>query len=247
MERVYGKLERLLAADRPVLLRKDSGFDSAKLLFQCQAERERLAPLGRQLDYVIKWNPRKQDKAAWVASAEQVNAFSEARPGKERRTMRLVVSVTERKTDKKGQHLIEPEVEIEGWWTSLDSAHEDIIRLYRRYGTHEQFHYEIKTDLDMERLPSGKFNSNDAIMHLAMFAYNCLRLLGQLGLMCEISPVRHPAKRRRLKTVLQEIMYRAAKYIEHARRLVLDFGRTAKMDADIFCALQARLSRLRAA
>ena len=99
----------------------------------------------------------------------------------------------------------------------------------------------------MERLPSGKFDSNDAIMHLAMFAYNCLRLLGQLGLTGEISPVRHPAKRRRLKTVLQEIMYRAAKYVEHARRLVLDFGRTAKMHADIFCALQARLSRLGAA
>ncbi len=81
-------------------------------------------------------------------------------------------------------------------------------------------------------------------MHLAMFAYNCLRLLGQLGLTGDISPVRHPAKRRRLKTVLQEIMYRAAKYIEHARRLVLDFGRTATMHADIFCALQARLSRL---
>lgn len=262
MERVYGKLERLLAAERHVLLRKDSGFDSAKLLFQCEAERERLAPLGRKLDYVIKWNPRKQDKAAWVARTEQADAFSEARPGKrcallsqqverahgkERRTMRLVVSITERSIDKKGQHLIEPELEIEGWWTSLPAAPEDIIRLYRRHGTHEQFHSEIKTDLDMERLPSGKFDSNDAIMHLAMFAYNCLRLLGQLGLTGEISPVRHPAKRRRLKTVLQEIMYRAAKYVEHARRLVLDFGRTAALHADIFCALQTRLSRLGAA
>ncbi len=61
-------------------------------------------------------------------------------------------------------------------------------------------------------------------MHLASFAYNCLRLLGQLGLTGEIAPIRQPAKRRRLKTVLQEIMYRAAKFVEHARRLVLDFG-----------------------
>lgn len=75
-------------------------------------------------------------------------------------------------------------------------------------------------------------------MHLAMFAYNCLRLLGQLGLTGKISPVRHPAKRRRLKTVLQEIMYRAAKYVEHARRLVLDFGRTATQYATVFNALQ---------
>ena len=138
-------------------------------------------------------------------------------------------------------------MEIEGWWTSLDAAPEEIIRLYRRHGTHEQLHSEIKTDLDMARLPSGTFDSNDAIMHLAMFAHNGLRLLGQLDLTGEISPVWHPAKRHRLKTVLQEIMYRAAKYVEHARRLVLDFERTATMHADIFCALQARLSRLEAA
>jgi hypothetical protein len=63
-----------------------------------------------------------------------------------------------------------------------------IIKLYQRHGTHEQFHSEIKSDLDMERLPTGKFDSNDAILHLAMFAYNCLRLLGQRGLTGEISP-----------------------------------------------------------
>ncbi len=38
------------------------------------------------------------------------------------------------------------------------------------------------------------------------------------------SPVRHPAKRRRIKTVLQEIMYRTAQFIRKARKLVLDFG-----------------------
>lgn len=45
-----------------------------------------------------------------------------------------------------------------------------------------------------------------------------LRLMGQLGLMGKLAPIRHPAKRRRLKTVLQEIMYRAAKFVAHARR-----------------------------
>ncbi len=86
-------------------------------------------------------------------------------------------------------------------------------------GTDEQFHSEIKTDLDLERLPSGKFDTNDAVVHLAAFAYNCLRLIGQLGLTGDISPIRHPAKRRRIKTVLQEVMYRAAKFVEHARRM----------------------------
>lgn len=36
--------------------------------------------------------------------------------------------------------------------------------------------------LDLERLPSGKFAVNDLVLRLAMLAYNCLRLLGQLGM-----------------------------------------------------------------
>ncbi|PZN85261.1 MAG: hypothetical protein DM484_01650 [Candidatus Methylumidiphilus alinenensis] len=134
--------------------------------------------------------------------------------------MRLI----ERTSDQKGQALLFPEYELEGWWTSLDAKPEKVIELYREHGTHEQFHSEIKSDLDLERLPSGKFDCNDLILHLAMLAYNSLRLIGQTGLLGKASPVRHPAKRRRLKTVLQEIMYRAAQYIRKARKLVLDFG-----------------------
>lgn len=206
---------------------------------------------------MTKWNPRKQDKHAWIARAEGVGAFIERRAGKrvavldehierawgkQRRAFRRVVRVTERTIDKRGQQLLIPEIEIEGWWTSLTLAPEQIIRLYQFHGTHEQFHSEIKTDLDLERLPSGKFDTNDAIVHLATFAYNCLRLIGQLGLTGDISPVRHPAKRRRIKTVLQELMYRAAKFVEHARRLVLDFGRGVAAHVKVFVAVQARLS-----
>lgn len=77
-----------------------------------------------------------------------------------------------------------------------------------------------------------------------MFAYNCLRFLGQLGLTGTIAPVRHPARRRRLKTVLQEIMYRAARFIAHARHLILDFGREITAHARVFIALQDRLRGL---
>ena len=152
-----------------------------------------------------------------------------------------VPGLTERTIDKKGQRLLVPEIEIEGWWTSLDVPMADVIELYKHHGTHEQFHAEIKTDLDLERLPSGKFDTNDAVVHLAAFAYNCLRLIGQLGLTGELSPIRHPAKRRRIKTVLQEVMYRAAKFVEHARRLVLDFGRGVAVHVKVFTAVQARL------
>ena len=52
------------------------------------------------------------------------------------------------------------------------------------------------------QLPSGKFDCNDLILHLGMFAYayNGLRLIGQLGLTSELAPVRHPVKRRQIKT-----------------------------------------------
>lgn len=175
----------------------------------------------------------------WIARADAAGAWTSPRPGKrvapldltverawqkQKRNFRLLVRLVERSIDKKGQHLLFPAYQLEGWWTSLDQPADSVIALYREHATHEQLHSEIKSDLDLERLPSGKFDCNDLILHLAMLVYNCLRLIGQLGLTGELSPVRHPAKRRRLKTVLQEIMYRAAQFIRKARRLVLDFG-----------------------
>ncbi|PWW32648.1 transposase [Chromohalobacter israelensis] len=112
----------------------------------------------------------------------------------------------------------------EGGWTSLDATPVAVIQRYQAHATHEQFPSEIKTDLDLERLPSDKFATNDLILHLAQLAYNILRLMGQLGMTGELSPVRHPAKRRRLRTVLQELVHRAALVIHKARQTILDFG-----------------------
>ena len=153
------------------------------------------------------------------------------------RVMRLV----ERTADRDGQLLLEPDYELEGWWTSLDEAPEAVIKRYQAHATHEQFHSEIKTDLDLERLPSGKFATNDLILHLAQLAYNILRLMGQLSMTGELSPVRHPAKRRRLRTVLQELVHRAALVIHKARQIILDFGQ----DIGRMTVLKTLRSRLR--
>ena len=99
-----------------------------------------------------------------------------------------------------------------------------IIRLYEDRGTSEQFHSEIKTDLDMERLPSGKFATNALVLTCAGMAYNILRLVGQWGLLGDISPVRHPAKRRRIRTVIQELMTVASRLIRTGRRMKLRFS-----------------------
>ena len=42
--------------------------------------------------------------------------------------------------------------------------------------------YEIKTDMDVERLPSGKFDSNKLVLELTVIAYNILRIIGQESL-----------------------------------------------------------------
>ena len=101
----------------------------------------------------------------------------------------------------------------------------EVIRFYADRGTSEQFHAEIKSDMDMERLPSGKFATNALILVLGGLAYNILRTIGQMGLVSGESPVRHAAKRRRIKTVMQELMYLAARLVRTGRRVKLVFSR----------------------
>ena len=60
---------------------------------------------------------------------------------------------------------------------------EQVIELYQGHGTSEQFHSEFKTDMDIERLPSGKFATNALVLSMAAFAYNILRFIGRLGLL----------------------------------------------------------------
>ena len=92
------------------------------------------------------------------------------------------------------------------------------------HGTHQQFHSEFKTDLDLEPLPSGKFDTNYLVFEFATLAMNTLRLMGQAGLLGPDAPARHAARRRRIETVMQELVYRAGRLIEHGRRLFLGLG-----------------------
>ena len=132
------------------------------------------------------------------------------------RPMRRILRLIERTIDKTGQALIEPELTLEGWTTCLPGRIRaaQVIELYADHGTDEQFHSEFKTDLDLTRLPSGKFDTNYLICRFAALTMNLLRLIGQRGLLGKDAPMRHPAKRRRLKTVLQEMIYKAGRLIE---------------------------------
>ena len=97
---------------------------------------------------------------------------------------------------------------------------EGIIALNADHGSYEQFHAELKTDLDLVQRHSGKFDTKHLICQLAALAMNILRLIGQrllLGRDSGGAPVRHTAKRRQLKTVMQELTYRAGRLIHIGR------------------------------
>lgn len=53
---------------------------------------------------------------------------------------------------------------------------------------------------------------------------NIVRLMGQRGLLGPYAPVRHKANRRRLKAVMQELIYRAGRLIQTGRRPALALG-----------------------
>jgi hypothetical protein len=53
---------------------------------------------------------------------------------------------------------------------------------------------------------------------------NLLRLVGQHTLHEPDAPVRHSAQRRRIRTVMQELMFKAARILRHARQWVLGLG-----------------------
>jgi hypothetical protein len=241
LERVIPMAQRLSAAGpkAPLLARLDSGFDSQRIVCGIEACNGAGLP---QVDFLIKWNPRTTDvdKVLAQRDAEATTVWEQPRPGKRvtvweqavqidgvARPLRRVLRLIERTIDAKGQSLLVPRLTLEGWTTSLQAnsfTAKDIIALYRDHGTHEQFHSEFKTDLDLTRLPSGKFDTNYLVCQLAALAMNILRLIGQRGLLGADAPVRHSAKRRRIKTVMQELIYRAGRLIKHARRTVLGLG-----------------------
>ena len=139
------------------------------------------------------------------------------------RALRRVYRLTERTLDKKGQPLLLPEYVLEGWTTTLGTevGNEEGIALYRDHAPHEQFHAEFKTDMNLRRLPSGKFATNHLVCVLAAVAMNLLRIVGQHTLHESDSPLRKAALRRRIKKVMQEMMFKAARIISHARGWVL--------------------------
>ena len=97
---------------------------------------------------------------------------------------------------------------------------------YHAHGECEQFHSEIKTDMDLERLPSGKFATNALILELGMVAYNILRMIGQGTIGGRAPRQKREVKRRWIRTVIGNLIMMASHVTTHARQLVLGLGRS---------------------
>ena len=222
----------------PLLFRADSGLCSVKVMQEITSQG---AALEREIAFIIKWN-RRSTPVETIAAERVLDAstmWCHWREGKRQcvwsemltlkgvgnqaNPVRRVYRLTERTIDKHGNPLLLPAYELEGWTTTLPSTFSEqaVIDLYKDHATHEQFHSEFKSDMDLERLPSGKFDTNFLVCSLAAVAMNILRLMGQNALTGKDGPLRYQAKRRRMKTVMQELMFKAGRMIKHAGRWVL--------------------------
>ena len=139
----------------------------------------------------------------------------------------MAFEVIERLTDHDGNYLLKAEIEVNTYWTNLPCAQaEEIIELYHDHGTSEQFHSELKSDLNIERLPSGKLAVNKIVLLCGMLALNLLRCIGQEVIKrAALALVKIKVKRWHLKTVLQNIIYCAVRIIRHAGGIKLNFGK----------------------
>lgn len=144
----------------------------------------------------------------------------------QRATIRTGYEIMERTMDRYGQFLFPVDLEINTWWTNTGLSDEEVIENYHAHGECEQYHSEIKTDMDVERLPSGKFATNKLVLELTILSYNILRMMGQESIGRESAKTKHKVHRRRLRTVMGNLIMMACHVTEHARSMVMNLGRS---------------------
>lgn len=228
--------------DKQLLVRLDSGNDSAD-------------NYGILLEdgswFIVKRNPRGESKEEWEKNIKgwckdiqhpregktvyvgttwkDVTYTVDENGEKAKKTikMRIVYEMTERTIDKYGQVLLMPEIELNMWWTNLGWSDAEIIASYHAHGECEQYHSEIKTDMDVERLPSGKFKTNALVLDLTILAFNILRIIGCYSVRTGSAPeTKHPVKRRRIRTVIDNLIKIAGHLTRHAGRVFVSLGRS---------------------
>ncbi len=226
--------------DKKLLVRLDSGNDAAENLGILLEDGSK---------FIVKRNPRnsetkeewlenvkgwckdirhpREGKTVYVGTSWKDVTYQDSENKSKTVCVRIGYEVTERTIDKYGQIMLTPDIELNTWWTNLGLSDDEIIRLYHAHGECEQYHSEIKSDMDIERLPSGKFATNELVLELTILAYNILRIIGQESLRSKGSPkTKHPIKRRRLRTVINNLILIASHVVERGDNLIFALGRS---------------------
>jgi uncharacterized protein (DUF1697 family) len=217
-----------LISENPLLMVLDSGNDSKTLLQEMLYSED--------VFFVIKRNLRTESVQEWLETAKANPEHErEARDGSQvyyktiertlpfdevSETVNIVVVARERLHDAQGQMLLAPEISVETYWTNLSVDATEVEHIYHQHGTSEQYHGELKSDLGVERLPSGKFHANTLHLLFSMVAFNLLRRVGTQLLLTKKSPGKR-GRRLRLRTVLHCAMYLAGMVVSHAGQMIL--------------------------
>ena len=185
--------------EKPLLIQLDSGNDASENIGIFMEESYKY----NNVSFIIKRNPIQESKEEWLGSVRKCcQNIQHPRDGKtvyigqtfrdvtyslsdnEEKTVgiRTIYEITERTIDRYGHYFIVPGIELGTYWTKTSLPDETVIDLYHAHGESEQYHSEIKTDMNVERLTSGKFESNKLVLELTMIAYNILRIIGQESL-----------------------------------------------------------------
>ena len=224
--------KRVLPQGTNSLVRLESGNDATENLVELLSE--------ENVFFVIKRNIRRENKLQWFDRAKSMGELvyqkeyascyrakvSHITPSShEDMKVDIVIQATEETEDKKGQQHIIPKMKVETYWSNLFENSEEIIELYHQHGTSEQYHSELKSDMNVERLPSGHFKTNKIVLTLANIAYNILRKIGVDMVSIDGGMENStPIKRRRIKTVLQNIIYTACKWVKTKGKNILYWG-----------------------
>lgn len=83
-------------------------------------------------------------------------------------SLSIVYEIIERTSSKNGRILLVHDIEVNTFLNNLSLGDEEVIENYHAYGECEQYYSEFKTDMDFERLPSGKFATNALVLELSL-------------------------------------------------------------------------------
>jgi len=206
-------VRRLPAGVDKVRLRSDSAWYQARVFDWCAARGVEFAVTAVQTEAVVKAieviGPNQWQPCAAGAPDEQIAETVHAVEGG-RQAYRLVV-------------VRRPWRQLEmfkGLWqyhaviTNMTWSAERLLLWHRERATSENWIKELKAGFGLDRLPSGRFESNAAFMQLGLLAYNLVVALRRLAL----PPSFWTAT---IKTVRFHFIHIAALVVRHARRLIV--------------------------